>query len=96
MPELLASWNPTLDVWEGTQTNLFSGHSDVYSETLPTSGMTRAGQLYALPILGRRIGGNECSLLPTPTARDGKDSTIGPAKHRPDDTDTLSRALGTI
>ena len=32
-------------------------------------------------------------LLPTPTARDGKDSEIGPAKHRPDDVDTLSRAL---
>ena len=33
------------------------------------------------------------NLLPTPTARDGKDSEIGPAKHRPDDVDTLSRAL---
>ena len=33
------------------------------------------------------------TLLPTPTARDGKDSEIGPAKHRPDDVDTLSRAL---
>ena len=70
MPELLASWNPTLDVWEGTQTNLFSGHSDVYSATLPTSGMTRAGQLFALPISGRRTGGNESSLLPTPTVGD--------------------------
>ena len=33
------------------------------------------------------------NLLPTPTARDGKDSEIGPAKHRPNDVDTLSRAL---
>ena len=33
------------------------------------------------------------NLLPTPTARDGKDLEIGPAKHRPDDVDTLSRAL---
>ena len=33
------------------------------------------------------------NLLPAPTARDGKDSEIGPAKHRPYDVDTLSRAL---
>lgn len=70
MLEHLASWNPTLDVWEGRQTNLFSGHSDVYSETLPTSGMTRAGQLFAHPILGRHTGENGCSLLPTPTVGD--------------------------
>ena len=37
--------------------------------------------------------GGTMKLLPTPTARDGKDSEIGPAKHRPDDVDTLSRAL---
>ena len=41
--------------------------------------------------LGRR--GGAVKLLPTPTARDGKDSEIGPDKHRPDDVDTLSRAL---
>ena len=38
-------------------------------------------------------GGTSVNLLPTPTARDGKDLEIGPAKHRPDDVDTLSRAL---
>ena len=36
------------------------------------------------------------NLLPTPTARDGKDSEIGPAKHRPDGVDTLSRALAHL
>ena len=37
--------------------------------------------------------GGAVKLLSTPRARDGKDSEIGPAKHRPDDVDTLSRAL---
>ena len=32
-------------------------------------------------------------LFPTPTTRDHKDGSIAPAKHRPDDEDTLSRAL---
>lgn len=31
--------------------------------------------------------------LPTPTTRDHKDGTIAPAKHRPDDKDTLTRAM---
>ena len=35
----------------------------------------------------------EVANLPTPTARDYKDHKIEPAKHRPDDMDTLSRAL---
>lgn len=35
----------------------------------------------------------EAQLLPTPTARDHKDHKIRREPHRPDDTDTLSRAL---
>ena len=31
--------------------------------------------------------------LPTPTTRDHKDGTIAPAKHRPEDKDTLTRAM---
>ena len=92
----IASWNPERDVWETGQMDLLSGLSAVFSETWPASGMTRNGVAFELPTLGHRTSGTEYSLLPTPTARDGKDSTIGPAKHRPDDTDTLSRALGTI
>lgn len=34
--------------------------------------------------------------LPTPTTRDYKDSAIEPAKHRPDDTDTLTRAMASV
>ena len=33
------------------------------------------------------------SLLPTPTTRDHKDNTIRREPHRPNDTDTLARAL---
>lgn len=36
------------------------------------------------------------SLLPTPTARDGKDGQIRREPHRPDDVDTLSRALTDV
>jgi hypothetical protein len=34
--------------------------------------------------------------LPTPTARDHKDHQVEAAKHRPDDTDTLNRALAHL
>lgn len=34
--------------------------------------------------------------LPTPTTRDYKDTSIGRANHRPDDKDTLSRALAHL
>lgn len=32
-------------------------------------------------------------LMPTPTTRDYKDTSIAPAKHRPNDRDTLTRAI---
>lgn len=44
----LATWNPERDCWETGVEDIF-GHSDVYSETWPTSGMTRNGVAYALP-----------------------------------------------
>ena len=80
----LASWNRERDVWERGVMGLFSEHLDVFSETLPTSGMTRGGQLFELQMLEPRIGGRDSlSLLPTPTASLG---TCGgselPAKRR--------------
>ena len=36
------------------------------------------------------------SLLPTPTSRDWKDNRVRREPHRPDDTDTLSRALADL
>lgn len=62
-------------------------------ETLPPWGMTLAGVLYELPTPERPTVAPASSSLPTPTARDWKDTSIGPARHRPDDEDTLSRAL---
>jgi len=61
--------------------------------TLPRSGMTRAGSLYELPMPELPTVAPASSSLPTPTARDWKDTSIAAAAHRPDDEDTLSRAL---
>lgn len=61
--------------------------------TLPRSGMTRDGSLYELPMPELPTVAPASSSLPTPTARDWKDTSIAPAAHRPDDEDTPSRAL---
>ena len=133
-PPPLARWNPTRDCWETTQqASLLSEHLDVYSETWPTSGMTRSGVAYRLPAWEPPTDGSESSsllptplasegakgtmqpaseregqghqpylanvivgLLPTPTSRGWKDNKIRREPHRPDDTDTLSRALADL
>lgn len=83
MPQPIASWNPTRDVWEGGQAELFSGLSDVFLATLPTSGMTANGQLFELRPLEHPTGANEYSLLPSPQARDGDShGTQPPGKRR--------------
>ena len=67
------TWNPVRQLWETEQADLFSGQQEPFSETWPTSGMTRSGRLLPLPMSGRRIGGNECSsspVLPTPNTLD--------------------------
>ena len=38
----------------------------------------------------------ETTLMPTPTARDHKDTTVRMEPHRPNDTDTINRALASI
>ena len=103
MRQPLAQWNPTRDCWETTQQgSLLSELSDVYSETWPTSGMTRNGVAYALPTWEPPTHGSASSysppakLLPTPTSRDWKDNAIRREPHRPNDTDTLSRALADL
>jgi hypothetical protein len=45
---------------------------------------------------GKSLAIEALRLLPTPTNRDHKDHKIGPAKHRPADTDTLSQALAPL
>jgi hypothetical protein len=54
---------------------------------------------FALPTWAQRTDGSASSsspLLPTPTTRDYKDSQVRREPHRPDDTDTLSRALADL
>ena len=69
----LATWNPASSVWE-TQESHICGHSVVFSETWPSSGMTRAGVAYALPTWEPPTDAGVCSsspgLLPTPQAHD--------------------------
>ena len=59
-----------------------------FTESFPASGSMIAGHLFAAPE-------PDCSqtqaMLPTPTSRDYKDSQV-----RPNDTDTLSRALADL
>ena len=96
-PTPLAHWNTARDVWEVPQTEgLFCEHLVVYSETFPTSGSMRNGTAYALPTSEPATGDSACSYLPTPTVRDYKDNQIRREPHRPDDTDTLSRALADL
>ena len=63
MLQHIAQWNPTTQLWETEQADLFSERQEPFSETWPTSGMTRSGRLLPLPMSGHRIGGNECSSL---------------------------------
>lgn len=69
------TWNPVRELWETEQADLFSGRQEPFSETWPTSGMTRSGQLLPLPTSVHRIEGSEClssPLMPTPTKGDGE------------------------
>ena len=95
MPEL-ATWNPERDVWETDQGDLISEHLAVFSETWPTSGSMRSGSVYARPTWVPATDDSACSYLPTPTTLDHKDNRIRREPHRPNDTDTLSRALADL
>lgn len=69
-PQPIAQWNPARDVWETDQLSI-CGHSDVFSETFPTSGMTAAGTAFALPTSALRTDVSaSSSLLPTPSVAD--------------------------
>ena len=96
-PKPLASWNTARDAWEVPDTEgLFCEHLAVFSETWPTSGSMRNGTVYARPTWVPATDDSACSYLPTPTVRDFKDNRIRREPHRPNDTDTLSRALADL
>lgn len=76
MPKPIATWSSARDVWETGDPGLFCEHSDVFSATFPTSGMTSSGAAYALPTWEHRTAGSASSssrpagtLLPTPEAK---------------------------
>lgn len=66
----LARWNQNRDCWEEPQEDIF-GHSGVWSETWPPSGMTRNGLVFELPMLGHHTADIGSSYLPSPRASDG-------------------------
>ena len=64
--------------------DLFSEHSDAFSETLPISGMTRSGRLFLRPQSEPHTVGNESSsspgLLRTPCAAEAEGGMLHPDK----------------
>lgn len=85
MPVPIAEWNPARCVWETGQGQL-CGHLAVFSETWPTSGMTRGGVAYELPTWAHHTDDSESSLLPSPSAADGNG---GGRSNSPGHQDTL-------
>lgn len=87
MPNPLATWNPDRDCWETEVVDIF-GHSDVYSETWPTSGMTRNGVAYALPTWEPHTTASGCSSSPpaemfrTPAAAEAEGGALSPERAR--------------
>ncbi len=72
MHKHIAQWNPTMQLWEGEQMDLFSEQLEPYSVTWPTSGMTRSGSLFPLPASVPHTsdsGFSSSLLLPTPTTQ---------------------------
>lgn len=72
----LATWNPARSVWE-TDRSALCGHSELFSETWPSWGMTLGGVSYTLPTPEPPTPGPESSsspsLLPTPAAGNPND-----------------------
>ena len=87
MPNQIATWNPERDCWETGVEDIF-GHSDVYSETWPTSGMTRNGVAYALPTWAPPTTASACSssppaeMLRTPAAAEAEGGALSPERAR--------------
>lgn len=90
----MATWNPARGVWEKTgMASLLCEHLEPFSETWPTSGMTRNGQAYELPTPVLPTTASESSSLPTPTTRDYKDGSQPHERDGVVQTDTVARAI---
>ena len=68
MRKLIGTWNPTRGMWETGTLDLLSEHSEPFSETWPTWGMTRSGAAFELPTRVPLMDASESSLLRTPVA----------------------------
>lgn len=66
----LLTWDPASLCWRTSGVISRSG-STGSSVTLPTSGMTRSGELFEHPTWGAAISAPASSLLPTPNTMDG-------------------------
>jgi hypothetical protein len=70
-PVSLASYDPALSWWRTSQVSLLSTMDERFPrswERWPTSGMTRRGQAFALPMSERPTAASDSSSLPTPMA----------------------------
>ena len=93
-PHQLATWNSEKDFWENG-VDIF-GHSDVYSETWPTSGMTANGVAYELPTWAPPTDDSaSSSLLPTVTTSESTGPGSGPKKTGGDNLRTVVSLLPT-
>ena len=79
MRKLIAMWNGVRGVWEKPGTvSLLCEHSELFSESWPTSGTMRNGQAFELPmpvlhtsdLESLSLRGQERVSVPTPTASD--------------------------
>lgn len=71
----IAQWNTARGVWETSQVNLLCGHSGLWQDPWPISGMTVNGQVFELQTQVLPISVLESSLsptLPTPLTSDFK------------------------
>jgi hypothetical protein len=91
----LTRYDPNTQSWRTSpDTSLWD--LEMSSLTLPQSGSMLNGELFERQMLARPTEENGYLSLPTPTARDYKDHQVEVAKHRPNDTDTLNRALAHL
>ena len=74
-PVWLASWDRDTSSWRTSQVSLLSTEDERFPrswERWPTSGMTRDGQAFALPMSERPTAASDSSSLHTPTTGDSQ------------------------